>query len=164
LTSNAPRPALARALAGKAWTSIVTDFDAWFERLAGAANRPYAWQRSLAAHDEPRSRLVRIPTGMGKTLGILAAWAWHRLHRDDDAWPRRLVWCLPMRVLVEQTDAVVRDALRRLGKGFRPRLTWWMSATLQPVWLKSVDTEPRYDDWVRERGTIGASQASLSEL
>jgi CRISPR-associated endonuclease/helicase Cas3 len=188
---------------------------------------------------------------MGKTLGILAAWSWHRLHRGDESWPRRLVWCLPMRVLVEQTEAVVRDALQRLGllwdgscdhkgkvgvhllmggtdpggdwnlfpeacavligtqdmllsralnrgyasgrarwpqdfgllghdalwvmdevqlmdvglatsaqlqayhdedgsKGLRPRQTWWMSATLQPAWLRSVDTKARWDDWVRD--------------
>jgi CRISPR-associated endonuclease/helicase Cas3 len=52
---------------------------------------------------------------MGKTLGVLAAWSWHRLHQHNDSWPRRLVWCLPMRVLAEQTEAVVRDALRRVG-------------------------------------------------
>jgi len=52
---------------------------------------------------------------MGKTLGVLAAWLWHRLHQQDDHWPRRLIWCLPMRVLVEQTETVVRDGLERLG-------------------------------------------------
>lgn len=52
---------------------------------------------------------------MGKTLGVLSAWAWHRLHRREDGWPRRLVWCLPMQVLVEQTEAVVRDGLDGLS-------------------------------------------------
>jgi len=42
------------------------------------------------------------------------------------------------------------------GKGFRPRHTWWMSATLQPAWLKSVDTASRHDDWVREPMVIPA--------
>lgn len=236
------------------------DFDAWFSsRLAGTMNAPHDWQQSLAAAQAPRSRLVRIPTGMGKTLGVLAAWAWHRLHLRNDTWPRRLVWCLPMRVLVEQTDDVVRGALDRLallwdgtadhtgkvgvhllmggadpggdwnlfpeecavligtqdmllsralnrgyasgrarwplefgllshdalwvmdevqlmdvglatsaqlqafhdqdaGKGFRPRHTWWMSATLQPFWLKSVDTESRYDDWPRDPSIIPIAQ------
>lgn len=224
------------------------EFDGFFEKLAGPI-LPHEWQRVLASEDAPRSRVIRIPTGMGKTLGVLGAWSWHRLHRNDDRWPRRLVWCLPMRVLVEQTEAVVREALDRLGvlwdgssghsgrvgvhllmggtdaggdwhlypeesavligtqdmllsralnrgyaagrarwplefgllnhdtlwvidevqlmdvglatsaqlqafqdddtaKGLRPRHTWWMSATLQPDWLKSVDTEHRHAGWV----------------
>src|SRR5262249_37066955 len=30
----------------------------------------------------------------------------------------------------------------------RPCRTWWMSATLQPEWLRSIDTEPCYADWI----------------
>lgn len=90
-------------------------FDTWFSRLTGSRCTPHEWQRVLSAEGEPRSRLIRIPTGMGKTLGVVAAWSWHRLYRGDDRWPRRLVWCLPMRVLVEQTEAVVRGALRHVG-------------------------------------------------
>jgi CRISPR-associated endonuclease/helicase Cas3 len=45
-----------------------------------------------------------------------------------------------------------------VAKGFRPRLTWWMSATLQPVWLRSVDTEARMDDWTREPCLVAAVQ------
>jgi CRISPR-associated endonuclease/helicase Cas3 len=35
-------------------------------------------------------------------------------------------------------------------KSLRPCYTWWMSATLQPDWLSSVDTANSYDDWIRE--------------
>jgi CRISPR-associated endonuclease/helicase Cas3 len=35
-------------------------------------------------------------------------------------------------------------------RGFRPRLSWWMSATLQPLWLKSVDTSAHFADWTLE--------------
>jgi CRISPR-associated endonuclease/helicase Cas3 len=35
-------------------------------------------------------------------------------------------------------------------KGFRPRLTWWMSATLQPRWLESVDTAAHFSHWINE--------------
>ena len=93
----------------------MNDFDSWFAQLTGSAAAPHAWQRSLASAQVSRSQLIRIPTGMGKTLGVLAAWSWHRLHRADDSWPRRLVWCLPMRVLAEQTEAVVRAALDSCG-------------------------------------------------
>lgn len=59
--------------------------------------------------------MIRIPTGFGKTMGVFAAWAWHRVHRQSGAWPRRLVWCLPMRVLVEQTADEIRKALDGIG-------------------------------------------------
>jgi CRISPR-associated endonuclease/helicase Cas3 len=77
---------------------------------------PHPWQAELAADWRCRDRLIRVPTGMGKTLGVLGAWAFHRLGRADPAWPRRLVLCLPMRVLVEQTEAVVRDFLAGMAR------------------------------------------------
>ena len=241
---------------------MMPDFESFFARTAGRPARPHNWQLNLAADQNPRNRLIRVPTGMGKTLGVLAAWLWHRLHQQDDHWPRRLIWCLPMRVLVEQTEAVVRDGLERLGilwdgttehsgkvgvhvlmggadpggdwnlfpeecavligtqdmllsralnrgyasgrarwplefgllshdalwvmdevqlmdvglatsaqlqafcdddaeKGLRPRRTWWMSATLQPNWLRSVDTEVRHPDWVREPTELVVAERTL---
>lgn len=231
-------------------TEAGATFEAWFQSLAGAKVEPYDWQSRLATNNEqPSSGMLRVPTGMGKTLGVLAAWSWHRVCRGDDRWPRRLVWCLPMRVLVEQTERVVRSCLARIGrlwdgagshsgkvgvhllmggvdaggdwplypeecavligtqdmllsralnrgyaagrarwpaefgllnhdvlwvldevqlmdvglatsaqlqafcdddasKGFRPRLSWWMSATLQRGWLDTVDTRPHHGRWV----------------
>lgn len=86
----------------------------FFQKLTGHPS-PHGWQDDLAAQDECSNRLIRIPTGFGKTHGILAAWLWHRMQRRDERWPRRLVWCLPMRVLVEQTESEVRSALAALG-------------------------------------------------
>jgi len=65
--------------------------------------------------------LIRVPTGMGKTLGVLGVWIHHRVVRSDLEWPRRLVWCLPIRVLVEQTAGEVRRALQRVHQSF-PKL------------------------------------------
>lgn len=84
------------------------------------AHPPHPWQAELAADWRCRDRLIRVPTGMGKTLGVLAAWAFHRLGRADPTWPRRLVLCLPMRVLVEQTEAVVRDFLQKMDRLWDP--------------------------------------------
>ena len=89
------------------------DSDRFFTRL-GDVEAPHHWQRELSLASACGNRLIRIPTGFGKTLGVLAAWVWHRLCRRDDEWPRRLVWCLPMRVLVEQTESDVRAALSRV--------------------------------------------------
>lgn len=87
----------------------------FFRRLSSPDRHPHGWQSDLALQEECSSRLIRIPTGFGKTLGVLAAWLWNRRQRGDDGWPRRLVWCLPMRVLVEQTEQETRGALDQLG-------------------------------------------------
>lgn len=102
------------------------DFDAFF-RLALATHKPnersltpYPYQQALARDDWPD--LLDVPTGMGKTAGVALAWLWKRgwreggRHRDSDpATPRRLVWCLPMRVLVEQTRDNIVGWLSNLG-------------------------------------------------
>lgn len=87
-------------------------FEQWFSAVTGHA-APRGWQSQLSESPACTDRLIRIPTGMGKTEGVLAAWAWHRLVRRDPTWPRRLVWCLPMRVLVEQTRRVMGELLLR---------------------------------------------------
>lgn len=224
-------------------------FEEYFNALTGHAE-PRGWQRQLADNELCRNRLIRIPTGLGKTEGVLAAWSYHRLHRGDATWPRRLVWCLPMRVLVEQTAYVAQqlagripasqrptvhlvmggedsdewflhperpaiiigtqDMLlsRALNRGYagararwpmefgllnqdclwvmdevqlmdvglatsaqlqafrdqdhakhlRPCFTWWMSATLQPEWLRSVDTAESHRAWVKNPCEVPTDQ------
>jgi len=82
-----------------------------FFKTATKLSEPMDWQRALAEPTECTNRTIRIPTGFGKTLGVLLTWMWHRLYLRDESWPRRLVWCLPMRVLVEQTRDVAAGAL-----------------------------------------------------
>ncbi|MCX6880699.1 MAG: CRISPR-associated helicase Cas3' [Verrucomicrobia bacterium] len=64
---------------------------------------PYDYQIRLAENDGCHSRLINIPTGLGKTAAVIHAWLWNRMHLQRPDWPRRLVYCLPMRTLVEQT-------------------------------------------------------------
>jgi CRISPR-associated endonuclease/helicase Cas3 len=228
-------------------------FDNWFAFISGHV-KPRQWQSELAENETFRSRLIRIPTGLGKTEGVLATWAYYRLHRGHDSWPRRLVWCLPMRVLVEQTNEIalaIADRINRsfptsqqldvhlamggenagdwflyperpaiiigtqdmllsraLNRGYgssrarwpvefgllnhdalwvmdevqlmdvglatsaqlqtfrdedavravRPCATWWMSATLQPEWLKSVDSANRFENWVSSPCNVPTTQ------
>lgn len=221
-------------------------FASWpefFQRATGHS-QPRRWQTDLADGDRPDSRLIRIPTGLGKTEGVLTTWMWHAVANSEvqqkSNWPRRLVWCLPMRVLVEQTVDVARKLVEAVGlnievqalmgglaasewhlrpeqpailigtqdmllsralnrgyaagrarwpqdfgllnhdclwvmdevqlmdvglatsaqlqayrdracaTGFRPCATWWMSATLQSEWLRSVDTADHCDEWFRD--------------
>ena len=58
--------------------------------------------------------MVQAPTGTGKT-GIILAWLWRRLHAAPGATPRRLVYALPQRSLVEQVAGEVATWLANLG-------------------------------------------------
>ena len=82
--------------------------------------KPFAYQCRLA--EEPWPELLDIPTGMGKTAAVVLAWLWKRGWREggrkadpDTGTPRRLVVCLPMRVLVEQTERSARRWLENLA-------------------------------------------------
>ena len=72
---------------------------------------PYAWQRGLAEGEWPE--VLIAPTGSGKTAGVTLAWMYQRL-RLPGSTPRRLVWCLPMRTLVDQTHSEVLRWLAEL--------------------------------------------------
>lgn len=68
---------------------------------------PYPFQMRLAL-GEQLPELIDVPTGMGKTDAVVLGWLWRRRFAGQEvreATPRRLVYCLPMRVLVEQTSA-----------------------------------------------------------
>jgi CRISPR-associated endonuclease/helicase Cas3 len=90
----------------------VIEFPSWF-RLATNHVAPLPWQEALALDPICRDRMLRIPTGFGKTAGVAAAWLWNRVVRQDDAWPRRLVYCLPMRTLIEQLERELQELVTR---------------------------------------------------
>lgn len=82
---------------------------------ATGGSRPYRWQEKLAEEGLPET--VEIPTGCGKTLAVVLAWIHRRHHASPairEATPRKLVFTLPMRTLVEQTRDVIRDCLSKL--------------------------------------------------
>jgi CRISPR-associated endonuclease/helicase Cas3 len=79
---------------------------------------PYPYQKALATAD-PMPEVLDIPTGLGKTAGAILAWLWRRRFAGEEIQaqtPRRLVYCLPMRVLVEQTHACAVSWLDNLGR------------------------------------------------
>jgi CRISPR-associated endonuclease/helicase Cas3 len=88
------------------------DFEWFFER-ATAGGRPYEYLARIARAGLPD--LVSAPTGTGKT-GVILAWLWRRLHGPDPAGtPRRLIYALPQRALLDEVSASVRTWLRNLG-------------------------------------------------
>lgn len=85
---------------------------------AATGNDPFPWQVALAMGEE-LAELVRVPTGAGKTEGAALSWLWRRRFAEESvrrATPRRLVYCLPMRVLVEQTVSRLRAQLDQAGQ------------------------------------------------
>ncbi len=86
-------------------------------------HEPFDYQRRLAGGDcgkECCSQLINVPTGLGKTAAVVLAWLWNRVQVRNPEWPRRLVYCLPMRTLVEQTRDNVFEWLVRLGHAAAP--------------------------------------------
>jgi CRISPR-associated endonuclease/helicase Cas3 len=76
-----------------------------FFRQATGFDRCYDYQRLLAEGDV-LPELLDVPTGCGKTEAVILAWLWRRRFGSESmkrATPGRLVYCLPMRVLVKQT-------------------------------------------------------------
>ena len=109
----------------------------FFERATGFA--PYPYQAELGeGRDFPV--LLKIPTGAGKTEAAILGWLYRRFEHPKeavrDSTPRRLVYCLPMRTLVEQTVKRVKGWLEMLGRsddvgvvtlmGGEPRTQWYL--------------------------------------
>lgn len=91
------------------------DFHDYFHLATG--HGPYPWQERVAAEGLPE--VIDIETGAGKTAGVVLAWLYRLLRHPDDAvratTPPWLVFALPMRSLVDQTERAVQSWMERLG-------------------------------------------------
>lgn len=111
--------------------SQATAYSDWFEKATGWA--PYAYQRQLAEAATTPS-ILAVPTGCGKTQAVLGAW---RYQRERGVGPRRLVYALPIRTLVEQT--------RNVALAMRERLE--LSPEQLPIHVLMGGEEPPEGDW-----------------
>lgn len=126
--------------------SELSGFDAFFATADAGGRQPYPFQVRLAEQAWPETLV--IPTGFGKTAAVLAAWLWKRGRGDPDA-PRRLVYCLPMRTLVEQTARVAEHWVRAAAEHFgwdehhRPLIHLAMGGEARPRgapdWVMQLD-------------------------
>jgi len=80
-------------------------FQTFFQQATGKST-PYPYQQRLATGREFPA-ILSVPTGIGKTATIILGWLFRRRFHPEkeicNTMPRRLVYCLPMRTLVEQT-------------------------------------------------------------
>ena len=88
-------------------------YDQFFSTALDKDISPFAYQQALAERTWPDALIA--PTGLGKTAAVVLGWTW-KLVATQSRPPRRLVYCLPMRTLVDQTERNVREWLRRLGE------------------------------------------------
>jgi CRISPR-associated endonuclease/helicase Cas3 len=91
------------------------DFEEFFEKATGY--KPYPYQKRFATEGE-LPQLINVPTGVGKTAAVVMGWLWRRRFASEEVrlkTPRRLVYCLPMRVLVEQTRDCACKWLDNIG-------------------------------------------------
>lgn len=106
-------------------------FDDIFKALTG--NAPYAWQAAmygdmLAGYFRPK---VSLPTGAGKTATIavwLAALASKASEGNACDFPRRLVWVVDRRVVVDQATEEALEIAQRLRRNQEPCTHWIRSA------------------------------------
>jgi CRISPR-associated endonuclease/helicase Cas3 len=93
-------------------------FEEFFQRATG--HTPHGYQTRIA-HGGLRP-VVQAPTGTGKT-GVILAWLWRRFYGPDrDGTPRRLVYAMPQRSLVEQVAGEAGRWLENLGLADRVAL------------------------------------------
>ncbi len=99
-------------------TGVWVDFEAFHRRATRTGDHPdgfvpYDYQRRLAEQGHPE--LLRVPTGAGKTAAAVLPWLWRRQNpATRGTTPRRLVFTLPMRTLVEQTHTEIARWLANL--------------------------------------------------
>ncbi|MEV0971732.1 type I-G CRISPR-associated helicase/endonuclease Cas3g [Microtetraspora glauca] len=88
------------------------EFGGFAADAVGEEVTPYPYQVKLAYEGLPD--LLRVPTGGGKTVAAVLPWLW-RTDVFPEVTPRRLVYVLPLRTLVEQTADTVATWLFNLG-------------------------------------------------
>ena len=135
-------------------------FDVFFRAATG--NTPYDYQcrlacggtastdmpETLATGTDCRSLQIAVATGQGKTAAVMFAWMWNRIILQREDWPRRLIYCLPMRTLVEQTRDEIANWLDKLAAQYPDNADLkWLREHSPIVLMGGEDLDPNRADW-----------------
>ncbi len=104
-------------------------------------NPPFPYQERFATAVELPHQL-NVITGAGKTATVVVGWLWRRKQYPDTT-PRRLVYCLPMRTLVEQTYGETEKWLEKAGLVESVELHQLMGGASSKGW--EVNPNPEID-------------------
>lgn len=142
-------------------------------RRATDVGSPYMYQRDLATVGDTIPQLLNVPTGLGKTAAAVLAWLWRRRFADESIrkqTPCRPVYCLPMRVLVEQTFGETVRWFGRLGL-LSGKASWENTGTdglpMRSSRKKSYEPDPadeRPVGWASEHGDQGTHRIAVHLL
>ena len=114
-----------------------------FETPGGQSSRiaPYKYQEELATRDTPPT-ILNVPTGCGKTAAAVLSWLWRRrTEATRKRTPRRLVYCLPMRTLVDQVKESVDKWLGNLRLDDKVDVSVLMGGSEDRDWIHNPDRD-----------------------
>ena len=106
-------------------------YSEFFEKATG--HPPYPYQERLVCQGWPE--VLRVPTGAGKTAAVILSWLYAK--EVHQAGATRLVFCLPMRVLVRQTIDNARLWIGKLGLDSRYKVHELMGGHLEEDWERT---------------------------
>ena len=87
------------------------DFQSFYEQATG--RRPHGYEERIARDGLPH---VVPAQAAARPTGVILAWLWRRLHGQDPAvTPRRLVYALPPRAVLDEVAGSARTWLANLG-------------------------------------------------
>ncbi len=88
------------------------DYNQFFKEITKV--EPYPYQIKFAESDNLYS-IVDMFAGAGKTETVVLGWVWKKFFNKKEM-PRKLIYCLPMRSLVEQTYQRIKGYLDIINK------------------------------------------------
>lgn len=143
----------------KAGTGDKTPFEYQCKLACGERKEGESESEWLSHGTKCETTLIKVPTGLGKTEAVIFAWLWNYLvcsnQNNGNRWQTRLVYCLPMRTLVEQTKTRVRDYIKNLreksnelglSEDARKKLDW-LNETSPIVLMGGEELEDYQKQW-----------------
>jgi len=139
------------------------DFQDFFLSATGKA--PFPYQESFA-QCEQLPGMLSVPTGLGKTAAVVMAWLWRRRYAREEIrreTPRRLVYCLPARILVEQTVDEIANWLGKLDLLGLPDVHDHDPSRIRLTTLMGGHIDNDWDNWPeRDQILVGTEDQLLS--